>query len=66
MAARFFLHGDHHLAKVVPSGTPLLRPGQYHRTFLERVVSKYVYCMFLSMQIQGRRFHGYIIIDCIK
>ena len=34
MAARFFLHGDH-LAKVVLSGTPLLRPGQYHRTFLD-------------------------------
>ena len=34
MAARFFLHGDH-LAKVALSGTPLLRPGQYHRTFLD-------------------------------
>ena len=34
MAARFFLHGEH-LAKVVLSGTPLLRPGQYHRTFLD-------------------------------
>ena len=34
MAARFFLHGDH-LAKVVLSGAPLLRPGQYHRTFLD-------------------------------
>ena len=34
MAARFFHHGDH-LAKVVLSGTPLLRPGQYHRTFLD-------------------------------
>ena len=34
MAARFFLHGDH-LAKVVLSRTPLLRPGQYHRTFLD-------------------------------
>ena len=33
MAARFFLHGDH-LAKVVLSGTPLLRPVQYDRTFL--------------------------------
>ena len=31
MAARFFLHGDH-LEKVVLSGTPLLRHGQYHRT----------------------------------
>ena len=28
MAARFFLHGDH-LAKVVLSGTPFLRPVQY-------------------------------------
>ena len=34
MAARFFLLGDH-LTKVVPSGTPLLRPGQYYRTFLD-------------------------------
>ena len=33
MAARFFIHGDH-LAKVVLSGTPLLRPVQYDRTFL--------------------------------
>ena len=36
MAARFFLHGDH-LAKVVLSGTPLLRPEQYDRTFLRPV-----------------------------
>ena len=34
MAARFSLHGDH-LAKVGLSGTPLLRPGQYNRTFLD-------------------------------
>ena len=34
-AARF-LHGDH-LAKVVLSGTPLLRPMQYDRTFLDPV-----------------------------
>ena len=34
MAARFFLHGDH-LAKVVLSGTPLLRPVQYDRIFLD-------------------------------
>ena len=33
MASRFFLYGDH-LAKVVLSGTPLLRPVQYDRTFL--------------------------------
>ena len=33
MAARFFLHGDH-LAKVVLSGTPLLRHVQYDRMFL--------------------------------
>ena len=33
MTARSFLHGDH-LAKVVLSGTPLLRPVQYDRTFL--------------------------------
>ena len=36
MAARFFLHGDH-LAKVVLSGTLLLRPVQYDRTFLDSV-----------------------------
>ena len=36
MAARFFLHGDH-LAIVVLSGTPLLRPVQYDRTFLRSV-----------------------------
>ena len=36
MAARSFLHGDH-LAKVVLSGTPLLRPVQYDRTFLRPV-----------------------------
>ena len=36
MAARFFLHGNH-LAKVVLSGTPLLRPVQYERTFLDSV-----------------------------
>ena len=36
MAARFFLHGDH-LAKVVLSKTPLLRPVQYDRTFLRPV-----------------------------
>ena len=36
MAARFFLHCDH-LAKVVLSGTPLLRPLQNDRTFLRPV-----------------------------
>ena len=36
MAARFFLQGDH-LAKVVLSGTPILRPVQYDRTFLRPV-----------------------------
>ena len=36
MPARFFLPGDH-LAKVVLSGTPLLRPVQYDRTFLRPV-----------------------------
>ena len=36
MAARFFIHGDN-LAKVVLSGTPLLRPVQYDRTFLDSV-----------------------------
>ena len=34
MAARFLLHGEH-LAKVVLSGMPLLRPLQYDRTFLD-------------------------------
>ena len=33
MAAKSFLHGDHP-AKVVLSGTPLLRPVQYDRMFL--------------------------------
>ena len=37
MAARFFLHGDH-LAKVVLSGTPLLRPVQNDRTFLYNTI----------------------------
>ena len=36
MAASFCLHGDH-LAKVVLSGTPLLRPLQYDKTFLDSV-----------------------------
>ena len=36
MVIRFFLHGEH-LAKVVLSGTPLLRPLQYDRTFLDSV-----------------------------
>ena len=36
MATRFFYHGDH-LAKVVLSGTPLLRPVPYDRTFLRPV-----------------------------
>ena len=36
MDARFFLHWDN-LAKVVLSGTPLLRPVQYKRTFLRPV-----------------------------
>ena len=36
MAARFFLHGDH-MPKVVLSGTPLLRPVQYDRTFIRPV-----------------------------
>ena len=36
MATRFFLHGDH-LAKVVLSGTPFLRPIHYDRMFLDSV-----------------------------
>ena len=36
MAARFFLHGDQ-LPKIVLSGTPLHRPVQYDRTFLDSV-----------------------------
>ena len=36
MAAKFFLHGNH-LAKVVLSGKPLLRPMQYDRTFIDSV-----------------------------
>ena len=36
MAAIFFLHDDH-LAKVVLSETPFLRPMQYDRTFLDNI-----------------------------
>ena len=36
MPARFLFHFDHR-AKVVLSGTPLLRPEQYDRTFLRPV-----------------------------
>ena len=36
IAARFFLYGDH-MARVVLSATPLLRPVQYDRTFLRPV-----------------------------
>ena len=47
MPARFFLHDDH-LAKVVLSGTPLLRPVQYDRMFLRLV--QYDRTFFDSMQ----------------
>ena len=53
MAARFFLHGDHQ-AKVIRSGTPLLRPVQYYRTFLDSMQ----YETLLPMQIQWNHFLG--------
>ena len=56
MAARFFLHGDHR-EKVVLSGTPLLRPVQYHRMFLDSVQYE-IYFMFSPMQIQWNHFLG--------
>ena len=54
MAARFFLHGGH-LAKVVLSGTPLLRPVQYNRTSHRPV--QYGRTFLDSME----QFSGYII-----
>ena len=60
MAARFFLHGDHH-AKVVPSGMPLLRPVQYHRTFLDSVQYENLLHVFTNANSM-EPFSGYIII----
>ena len=58
MAARFFLHGEH-LAKVV-SGTPLLRPVQYDRTFLRpvRTIRKSIEC-FHQCNLNGTIFWVY-------
>ena len=69
MAARFFLHGDH-LAKVVMSETPLLRPVQYDRTFLRPVqydrtfLDSVQYWNLLNVftnAIWMEQFSGYII-----
>ena len=60
MAARFFLHGDHQ-AKVFLSGTPLLRPVQYHRTFLDSVQYENLLHVFTNANSM-EPFSGYIII----
>ena len=59
MAARFFLHSDLH-AKVVPSGTPFLRPVQYHRTFLDTVQYENLLHVFTNANSM-EPFSGYII-----
>ena len=59
MAARFFLHGNHH-AKVFLSGTPLLRPVQYHRTFLGSVQYENLLHVFTNANSM-EPFSGYII-----
>ena len=56
MAARFVLHGDHQ-AKVVLSGTPLLRPVYITERSLTPCNTK-IYCMFSPMQIQWNHFLG--------
>ena len=61
MAARFVLHGDHQ-AKVVLSGTPLLRPVQYHRTFLDSVQYENLLHVFTNANSM-EPFSGYIIIN---
>ena len=59
MAARFFRHGDH-LAKVVLSGTPFLRPVQYDRMFLASV--QYGNLLHVFTNANSRElFPGYII-----
>ena len=59
IAARFFLHGDHH-AKVVPLGAPLFRPVQYHRTFLDSVQYENLLHVFTNANSM-EPFSGYII-----
>ena len=59
MAARFFLHDDHQ-AKVVLPGTPLLRPVQYHRTFLDSVQYEHLLHVFTNANSM-EPFSGYII-----
>ena len=59
MAARFFFHGGH-LAEVVLPGKPFLRPGQYHRTFLDSGQYR-KYSMFSAMQTEWKAFSRYII-----
>ena len=59
MAARFVLHGDHQ-AKVVLSGTPLLRPVQYHRMFLDSVQYENLLHVFTNANSM-EPISGYII-----
>ena len=56
MAARFFFHGDH-LAEVVLPGTLFLRPGQYHRTFLDSGQYR-KYSMFSAIQTEWKALLG--------
>ena len=59
VAARFFLHCDH-LAKVVLSGTPFLRPVQYDRMFLDS--AQYGNLLHVFTNANSReRFPWYII-----
>ena len=59
LVARFFLHCDH-LAKVVLSGTPILRPVQYDRMFLDSVQYGILLHGFTDTNSR-ERFPGYII-----
>ena len=58
MAARFVLHGDHQ-TKVVLSGTPLLRPVLYHRTFLDSVQYENFIACFHQCKFNGTIFWVY-------
>ena len=62
MAARIFFHSDH-LAEVVLPGRPFLRPGQYHRTFLDSGQYR-KYLMFSAMQIEWKAFLGRLLLVC--
>ena len=59
MAAGVLLLDDH-LAKVVLSGTPFLRPLQYDRTFLDSVQYENLLHVFTNANSM-ERFPGYII-----